>query len=268
MIVILYECVFLAILFSPGILIAIAPRRCVRLVTAATVLPVGLLALDEHVSTVAPYDDDGPFSGIGTAIVMTMCVAAVLGILKRPFDILHDDPDEPRYPVDRAWPVPVGVLAAAYFLHWLSNRLAGAEQPLTLHLAITVSGVVIGFAASLAAKLFPPIRDPSLLLAAFAFALVGMIVNNAAKGCALWRQAKQEAGNQPHCIMSYGGFERRRFARDGWDLSPLVNRHHATWAASKAPVIVIAEPRGVKQLRWMNGEFLNGELGAAPCDPA
>ena len=257
---------FFMILFAPGIIIVATPVGWVRLTSSLIVLGLGLLWLDEHVATVAPYDDDGPFHGIGGGIVMIMAIATGIGITVRGYVLLQNDPDEPRHPVDRAWPIPLGVLAAALFLHWLSNRLAGAQPPWAIHVGLIMLGFVLTIAFAFFAVWAARVRSPSLLVAAFAFSFAGMVINDAAKGADLWKRAKEEAGARPHCIMTYGGWQHRRIAKDSWDLSPLVNRHYATWAAGKSPVLIVRNEEGVRQLRW-RGHFQEGSLGPAPCEP-
>jgi hypothetical protein len=94
-----------------------------------------------------------------------------------------------------------------------------------------------------------------------------MIVGDAAKGFSLWSEANELADSNPHCIMTYGGFRHQRVATNGWELSPLVNRHYGTWAASKHPVLVYSDDKGLHQIRWINGHSSWGELGDPPCKP-
>lgn len=255
------------VLFSPGILIVATPVRWLRLTVSVIVLGLGLLWLDEHIATVAPYDDDGPFHGIFSGIILYMDMAVGVGVMLRGYALILDDEDKPRSNIDQLWPVPMAMLAASLFMHWLSNRLAGAQPPMPIHIGLIAAALVVAALFGFISYRWPRFRPVTMFITVFAATIAAMVAGDAAKGLALWRSSKQEAGNNPHCIMTYGGFEHRRVARDGWDLSPLVNRHYGNWAAGKAPLLIYKDREKLVQLRLHWGEFLEGGLGPPPCLP-
>jgi hypothetical protein len=136
--------VLLLIVGAPALMVVGTPRLIARLVTACVVLAMGLLWLDEHVATIAPYDDDGPFYGFAQGIFWLMFWTTAIAVVIRSLSLLENDPENPRAQIDRFWPIPLGILLAALFLHWLSNRLAGAQPAALIHVIALLIGIVAG----------------------------------------------------------------------------------------------------------------------------
>ena len=107
---------------APLIIVLAAPRRFVRLVAATVVCLVGLLWLDGHVATPAPYDDDGIGDVFGQAIIAGWVGLTMIGLMLRTQGLLVGDPDRPRHRLDRFWPLPLGFLFAVLRAWQASDR--------------------------------------------------------------------------------------------------------------------------------------------------
>ena len=168
------------------------------------------------------------------------------------------------------WTWPAAALGCAAGMHWLRNRLAGAEAAQLVHImlivgALLVSLVVLWRQRSRKAGW----KSRHRLGLAIAGVVVLLVANDANKGFDLWSKATAFAAATTHCVMTYGGFERQRQARNGWDLSPLVNRRYGTWQLRRRRVVMIAEPAGLSGYRcftalaprWSCREVLRPEFG-------
>lgn len=265
--------VVLGILLFPSVLVALVPRAALPATFAWISLGIGLIIIDEHSATAAPYDDDGVFFGPGAfeGWFWIMWVLTLAAFLARWSSGRREDP-VPSAPTWLRWmlhwTIPTAALGCAAGMHWLRNRLAGAEEAQLTHFtliggALLVSLVVLWRKRSRSAGW----ESPDRLALASAGVVVLLVAVDAQKGFDLWSNATAFAAGRSHCIMTYGGFERQREARNGWDLSPLVNRRYGTWAASKAPVVLIGEPDGVEGYRWFNGSWRAAGSVETPCVP-
>ncbi len=145
--------------------------------------------------------------------------------------------------------------------------MAGATAAQTVHLAVFGAVAIVAVIAlkmHMAAEAKP--ETSSRLALTFAAVLLALVVRDTFQGFSLWARAEREAGGRAHCMMTYGGFELRRRARNGWELSPLVNRHYGTWAAAKAPVLIVTSGRTTTSYRWIS-RWQNVPNHAGRCVP-
>lgn len=260
------------ILVLPAIVILVSPKTWVRAVAGWLLLGIGLLAIDEHVATPNPYDDDGGFipPGAFEAFMWLAGGLAAAALIARWRSSIEPSsrPTNPVLDWLRDCTIPLGLLIAAAGLHWLSNRLAGAQPSVVIHAAVIgVSILLVG--AMIGLKSWWPGRWTSLqqLGLTIPAGIALLTVWDAHLGFDLAARAAALAANRPHCLMTFGGFEHRREARGGWDLSPLVNRRYGVWAAPKGPVVTIQEAQGVRQYRWKRGRWQDVSYGAPLCTP-
>lgn len=266
--------VLAGILLLPAIIIAICPRGWVRATAGWLILGIGLLLIDDHVATASPYDDDGVVFGPGAFVGLfwVMLIGATIALFAR-WKAVLEPPDPSAGPTVlqwvRDWAIPLSLLIAAAGMHWLRNRLAGAEPAALIHFAIIGASVLI-----CSIMLWRKRRQFGgwTTLEHFALALPAsvalLIAWDVHKGFELWSRANEFAGDKPRCMMSYGGFEHAREAHSGWDLSPLINRRYGTWAASKASVVILREGDNIQRYRWFAGRWREvPNHGALPCQP-
>ncbi len=230
------------------------PHRWVRAAAGWTILLVGLLFIDDHVGTPAPYDDDSLDFGMGYLLAFGLGSALVGGVAIRNEALLTPFVDrEPRLGLHwlKSGAIPVAVLVTVAFHHWLSNRLAGVALSLVTHAAIIGLALVVAGSAIIIhqKRRLASVTLLHIVLTCSA-ALSLLVIRDVWQGWTLWSRAKQQAGGRPHCVMTYGGFEHQRRALNGWELSPLVNRHYGTWAVAKAPVLIVANGRQITSYRW------------------
>lgn len=237
---------------APAASIVAAPQRWARAVTGWALLIVGVLMIDSHIATPHPYDDDGVDIGFGAMVQVIWVLTLPMALLLRSRALLEFQ-NNVRSPLWRAigcWSVPAAILFAVIFHHWLANRLAGAAPAGLVHLLVVLAAVVVLCGAIVIAWRSRQANGLHRLGILFPCALMIIVLLDAQKGFAMWDRAVAMAADHPFCLMTYGGFEHRRRARDGWDLSPLVDRHHGTWAVSKTPFLVVATDQGVQMYRW------------------
>src|SRR5687767_1566043 len=135
---------FMALVFGPPLLAALAPRALLGTTVGWAVLGIGLLWLDERN---IPFAERGLLGGSGVLFGAWGLVLAVATLIR--LGATHgaaSDDEQGRDAGERhvllGWQLPVAVLAAICFLHWLGNRLAGFEPAWAAHAAILLTGAV------------------------------------------------------------------------------------------------------------------------------
>ncbi len=231
--------IFLTILLGAPLTVLFLPPRWVPAAIGWWILLIGLVWIENRTSTPAPYDDDGIGLGLGGALALIWGAALAMAATARLKSIVSD----PRHaPLFLAWPVPIAILVAVAVHHWLSNRLAGMTPAFLVHLALVAAAAAILLEAIRLRGRVGRLR--LLFVSAFALAMVVLVHRDAWLGFRLWQESVWKAAGRPHCVMTYGGFEHRRPARSGWDMSPLVNRLYGNWAAGKAPILIVSNMDG------------------------
>lgn len=255
----------------PAVLMLVAPSGWVRAVTGWMILVTGLIMIDNHVVGVGPYDDDGVFPSPVPLWAWVWAITMGAALFLRQEALLSPSDQDDRSPAHWActWSIPVALLVAAAFVHWLSNRLAGASPAALVHLGVIGSSLAAsGGAAWLLAKRQGGPRTLRHLAVATPLAVAALASWQAMKGFDLWNKARAEAGGAPHCVVTHAGIERSRKAANAWELSPLVNRKYGIWAASKGPVLVVRRRSAVQSLRRINGKWRDVSHGGRPlCVP-
>lgn len=223
---------------------AALPRRWAYFGLGIAALVAGLFWLAIHVVPFSQSDDHG-FSGLLlvswlAAGTVSLSIVAVRSALARSV--------APRRP--GLWPLPVGILGGVFFMHWLSNRLAGATPAEWVHILVALSGLIAAGTFAFFRPLDPTLRDLS-----HTAVVLGVIVAfwpiNAAYEAGKWaRQADLEAKGQPYCILTYAGREHPRPAKSVLELSRLVSRSGGRHAAEDAYWLVIETTGGVIEKRW------------------
>ncbi|HEX9931865.1 MAG TPA: hypothetical protein VGB08_03400 [Allosphingosinicella sp.] len=223
---------FLISLF-PAVPILAAPRRWARAAAGWVLLGIGLMLIAVKSDTAQPFDDDGAGSALGVAIVAISTLSIVLALLIRHRALIEGPGDEDRSVVTRwlcDWAIPLGFLVAAAFLHWLSNRIAGASPAALIHILLVAGGCATAAAVLWRAGWrFGALRPAGRFGFALPAAFAAVVVWDAVAGFDMWARVQRFADGEPWCAMTYGGFEHERQARSGWDLSPLVNRRYGHW---------------------------------------
>lgn len=255
----LHLIVFLLVVLLPAGLVVAAPGRWLGATAGWALLAAGLVFILDYIHHPAPYDDD--FLDIDLGLLLggfwAMTVAgALLFRLRATAGAECQTQGSAVLQWAQCWSVPAAILVAVAFLHWLSNRLAGAAPAPLVHLwAVLPPLGLLLFLLSPAGgwtRKFPVWRRLALALPAVFASLVAWDVQ---EGFAAWSEARAFAAGQPHCLMTYGGFEHRRQARSGWDLSPLVDRHYGVWAVAKTPTLAVATPGGGETYRFHGGRW-------------
>lgn len=227
-------------------------------------LAMGLIALDEHAR---PFGEDNDRFGLGALILGAWLFAGVVGLLLS-MRRLPAESDRSRAAL---WPVPVGTLVAVLFLHWLSNRLAGATPAWLVH--VTVFGVALGNAAVIW-KVRPRLGTRRNLahLAVVAAVTVSALVAWAALEAASWgARAREIANGAPYCLLTFAGRDHPRPAASVLELSSLVSRSGGRSAFDDAHWLVVAGPKGVTAKRyrtpWGRAAYFEDRRGPAACSP-
>jgi len=268
--------IFLLIVLVPAVFLLAVPPRAVHVTLAWLILAMGILVLDYHTASVMPYDDDGVFPDPSPVViggwlcVMTVAIAIRHDALLWP-PVMQESGKHDHFAL--SWVVPAGILSAVVGMHWLRNRLAGFEAAMAAHLVLLAGGVVVAgltiAALRWAARAAPWDRAvPLLRYTLFVSAsCIGLLVANIHMGYAMWSDAERFAAGRPWCAMTYGGFETRRVARNGWDLSPLVNRHYGVWAVRKTPFMVVKDGQALRSHRNFLGQWQDVNYEPPHCLP-
>jgi hypothetical protein len=247
---------FLISVLLPATLVLVAPREWARAVAGWGLLAAGLVFLLDHLQHPAPYDDDFLDIDLGLALG-TVWASTIVGALVIRRALLDPDPlgEKPALPAAptvlqwlQCWSIPIAFLVAAAFLHWLSNRLAGASPAWQVHLRVLLPALCL-FAFMLRWVGWRGLGGPRRLGLALPVAFSLLVAWDGHKGFDAWSGARSFAAGRPYCLMTYGGFEHRRTARSGWDLSPLVDRHYGDWAVGKTPTLAVATDEGIATYR-------------------
>lgn len=258
----------LGICAFPGVVIALTPARFVKAAAGWIIFFVGLVFIDYKSSSVAPFDDDGAFPDPSSFLLTGWTMATVIAIAVRR-EALVESLSDSRYRAFLNWTVPIGALLGVGFSHWLRNRLAGAEPAAEIHVVVA-SGFLLVLGVTHRLRRFENLRETAM-----AFAITGLLLvaANIQMGFSIARKAETLAAGRPFCLMTYGGWETRRRAQNGWDLSPLVNRHYGVWAVRKTPFLTIKEGDALASYRyfwskWDNvTDYRRHEHRLAPCVP-
>jgi hypothetical protein len=250
---------FLLLLLAAAGPILVAPSGWARAVTGWVLLGIGLLVIELKSATASPFDDDGVGFEFGMLFVLWWTLSVLPALLIRHRALLQGPGDEGRSVGMRwlrDWAVPLGLLFAAVFLHWLGNRIAGASPAWLVH--VLLGATACGCAAGVVWRCgwrFVALSPASRLAFAVPAAIAVLVVYNASAGFGMWSRARQFAGGAPWCAMTYGGFQHERGARSGWDLSPLVNRRYGSWAVGKAGFLVVGVGADAVSYRWFQSRF-------------
>lgn len=261
---------FLISVLLPATLVLVAPQGWIRAVAGWGFLAAGLVFMLDYVQHPAPYDDDFMDFNLGLALggVWAITIAGALAIRRPPLDPEPVAEQSTALQWAQCWSIPIAFLFAAAFLHWLSNRLAGGSPAWLIHLWVLLLPLGLILVAlrrsGWRVKDMAALRRFGLALPA-AFAL--LVLWDVDKGFEAWSEARTFAAGRPYCLMTYGGFEHRREARSGWDLSPLVDRHYGNWAVGKTPSLVVATDMGPATYRF-RGSWSNATRESPPCRPA
>lgn len=256
---------FLALLciLLPGIVVIAVPAKAARATVGWVIFVIGLLVVDYWTASVQPYDDDGVFPDPSILVFTAWGVTLAIAIAARGEALFGSRAGPPRHPA-LSWSIPFGALAGVVFLHWLRNRLAGIKPAEWVHAAVIAAFTAIILAAAWAlARNALRFTTPLWVIMSFSTACLVLTAANAAMGFWMWQHAREFAAGKPYCVIAYRDFpvtygnfgKNKRFARSGWDLSPLVNRRYGVWAVRKTPFMVVREEAGTKSYRYFLGKW-------------
>ena len=250
---------YLLIVILPAGLVLAAPRNWVGAVAGWSFLVAGWVYIHDHGHHSAPYDDDFLDLNLGLllGVIWAMTIAGALAA--RQAAIIGREAMGERSAVRQwaqCWSVPIALLFGIAFLHWLSNRLAGAAPAWRVHLWVLVPplGLMLLLSWSRRWRLngLSGRRRFALALPAV---LALLIVWDVHQGFSVWSGARAFAAGRPYCLMTYGGFEHRREARSGWEMSPLVDRAYGNWAVAETPTLAVATAGRIRTYRWFGGDW-------------
>ena len=258
---------FALIAVIPALVIVATPAKAARAAVGWVIFVIGLIFIDFWTSSVNPYDDDGVGPDPSSLVLSVWVIVVIIAIGVRRDALFPTEAAPPRHPA-LCWSIPFGALASVAFVHWLRNRLAGAEPAAWVHGGVMAVFVLVILIAGWAAVRSVGRMVPSLR-AVLAFAVVGLLLvsANVIMGFRLRQQAQEFAAGRPYCMMTYGGFETKRVARNGWEMSPLVNRHHGVWAVSKTLFLTVREKAGTRSYRYFNGDWRDVTHRTPDCRP-
>jgi hypothetical protein len=248
-----------AILVLPLVAVIALPVKAARSFLGLVLFGIGILFLDFATANFMPYDDDSPgdaFAALLMAAIIGIGALSTLLLAVRDRGLFIVEQEEGVRRLDWARALPVGALAGVVFMHWLRNRLAGAEPAGHIHGAVIAAFLAVFLIAGWflwRRSSWSALFDRALL--AFALAGIFLSIANIAMGFRMWERSREFAAGRPFCVMTYGGFETRRQARSGWDLSPLIDRHYGVWAVSKAPVVFLEDGGNIRSYRYFTGDW-------------
>lgn len=250
--------VALIVFVLPGVVIVAVPATIVRATLGWIVFLIGLLAIDSWTSTVEPYDDDGVFPDPAPLVLAAWAVVLTIAVLIRREAFLSGSGNGGDRYQARSWSIPLAALASVAAMHWLRNWLAGAEPAELVHLIVIASLLVVLLLAGWwIVRRTARLAIPARIAAVFAATGLVLISSNIVMGFRMWDEARRFADGRPYCVMTYGGFESRRVAQDGWDLSPLVDRQYGVWAISKTPFMAVQEQDAIRSFRYFHDRWID-----------
>lgn len=243
---------------------AFSPRRLWLPALAWSVMPIGLILLDDHTHS-SPADDSAG-SAIGLAMFfLWLLLLAVIVVLRGAVEAFRST-TEPL-PLDHgqqlAAVVPFAILLAVFFMHWLSNRLAGAQPAGLVHLLVAGGGVLLMLVGkSTRIERFIP-RRPLRLFAFTAGATVTLLILSFVVRAHLWAQAAREfAGGASYCTLNAHGYKWR--PAESWlELSPLVMRDRGRFGIDTHYWLIVRRPEGLRGYEWYwkdDGFFMEQKL--------
>lgn len=251
---------------------ACLPLRWAWLGLAGCGMAGGLIWLDAHV---VPFGDDGDRFGLGALIfggwLMIVALALVTIILRAALGSRGPAADRPAL-----WPGPIGILLGVFFMHWLSNRLAGTTPAGDLHVATGAVGAAAGW---LAWKFRPwgwrsPPRDVAHVAIAGCLTVSAWAIVSAMDADRTAALARETADGAPYCVLTFAGREHPRPARNVLELSRLVSRSGGRSFIDDAHWLIIDEPDGMVAKRLRSSLFGPTEFDdhaiegqAPPCTP-
>jgi hypothetical protein len=262
-----------AILLLP-VVPAFLPRRWAVVGYGVVLLLWGLLWLDLRGE---PFGESN-YRGFDALLLGGWGLVALIGfctvVARRPLLALLIRKPRVDPPAGLAlWPLPVGALLAVFFMHWLSNRLAGAGPAWLVHGVIASTAV----AAGVVLWRFRP-RDASLrvlshlalVMCAGVAAWIGWDVGDSGRWAA---RADAAADGAPWCALTFAGRDHPRPAEATLDLTRLVSRSGGRGFMDDAYWLVVATPQGPQAKRWRpasgdpSGFETRPVAGAAACTP-
>ena len=257
----------LGILFLPVIVGAILPRRLSGLVLGSVILIASLVLLDER--NIPIEDRDSLDAFIGHLLVEAWLVLAGAALLLRAtLGGWRQDGAQAPAPLKLhqqilGWPLPIGALLAVCLMHWLSNRMAGAEPAWVVQLMVAGASAAI-LALVLHSKWLRTIPDVSTLAAVTAVTCT-LLVGKAAIDARQWRAlADVTAAGRPYCLLTFAGREHIREAKQVLELSPLVSRSGGRSFVEDRPYFIVIEGTGPRAKGWKEGR--GGTVTDAPAD--
>lgn len=243
----------------PAALVLAAPRKWVRGVGGWAILAAGWIYILDHIGRPGPYDDDFMDLNLGLILGAAWAMTVAGALIARKSALLDPAPvREPSAALQwiQCWSIPIALLFGAALLHWLSNRLAGATPAWRVHFWVMAPplGLVLllSWFGRWRMKDLSGRRRFSLALPSVLALLVAWDMH---QGYAAWSGARAFADGRPYCLMTYGGFEHRRVARSGWEISPLVDRAYGNWAVAETPSLSVATAKGVATYRLFKGAW-------------
>lgn len=255
---------------------AFLPRRWAWLGLAMCTLGAGLLWLDLHVQPMLDGDDFG-FGAFFIQSWMVVGTVALVVIVLREAAAPGRQRQAGEAPPLGLWPGPVGVLIGVFFMHWLSNRLAGAP-PLMAHLMTGAAGVALaggaGWLAWRARLRWGFLRDLGHLAVAIGLTISAWVLVSAMDAERTAALAGETAEGAPWCAVTFAGHDRPRPAVDALELSRLVSRSGGRHFLDDAHWLVVEAPDGMVAKRLRSGlsgpakfDDLKIEGEAPPCTP-
>lgn len=249
----------IALLLPAGLVLA-APQNWIRAVAGWGLLAAGWVYILDYTHHPAPYDDDFMDLDLGLLLGMIWAATIAAALMVRQRALLDPDP-APAGPAVlqwlRCWSLPIAFLLATALLHWLSNRLAGAAPAWQVHFWAIAAPLGLVLLLSWARRWrLEGLSGRQRFSLAFPALLALLVAWDGHKGFTIWSDARAFAAGRPYCLMTYGGFEHRREARSGWEISPLVDRAHGNWAVAKTPTLSVAAAERIETYRWLRGDWL------------
>lgn len=231
---------------------ALLPRRWAFLGFGLFTLVAGVFWLDMHVQPFGELND----RGLGTLLFGVWVIVGLVGFasvfLRAGVHrlLFGKTAQSDRTPPLALWPLPIGSLLAIFFMHWLSNRLAGATPAWAVHVAVTLAGSMVGAFLWRYRPSQRLLRDISHAAIA---GCVGVVIWVAAGAFDAYRwasEARDHAGGLPYCVLTFAGRDHPRPARSVLDLSRLVSRSGGRSFIDDAHWLIVVEPEGLTAKRW------------------